>query len=86
MNALRKWLTRKAPVEVKSSTVECRSWHGVSFHLRDTTDDSGLAYCGYEPLDDRSPVTRDELRARLPLQHENFKYCSKCVNAFLATA
>lgn len=67
--------------------VECRSWHGVSFHIRATSDPSGLALCGYEPLDDRSPIDRDSYWNRAPHQHEGWRYCSSCVDRFLqATA
>ena len=73
----------KAGEVEQSPIVECRSWYGVSFHLRDTRQEGGLALCGYAPLDDRSPVTAEEVERALPLQHEGWKYCGKCVSAFL---
>jgi|SRR5690625_4361563 len=62
--------------------VECRSWYGVSFHIRDTRDDDHLALCGYEPLDDRSPVTFSDFTERAKHQHEGWKYCSACARIF----
>ena len=58
--------------------VECRSWHGVSFHIRDTRNETGKALCGYEPLDDRSPVTLEDFNERSNNQHEGWKYCRLC--------
>lgn len=58
--------------------VGCRSWYGVTFHIRDTRIDTGKALCGYEPLDDRSPVTLEDFFERSKNQHEGWKYCHLC--------
>lgn len=71
------------PEAPQSPFVECRSWYGVSFHLRDTRQEDGLALCGYEPLDDRSPVTREDVVAAIPRQHAGWRYCGECVDLFL---
>lgn len=62
--------------------VECRSWNGVAFHIRETADPSGLALCGYERVDDRSPVTVTEAIERAKHQHEGWRYCSACLTMF----
>lgn len=63
--------------------VECRSWHGVSFHIRDTRRTDGLALCDYSPLDDKSTVTIAEFTERAQHQHTGWKYCRDCTRVFL---
>ena len=62
--------------EPESRFVECRSWHGTAHHIR--ARDSKLALCGYDPLDDRSPITAESYLAALPRQHAGWHYCADC--------
>lgn len=74
----------QAPAPEIPAFVECRSWNGVAFHIRETADPSGLALCGYEPLDDRGGVSPAEAVERAKHQHEGWRYCSSCLQAFTA--
>lgn len=74
----------KAPVAVSESPYrECRSWYGISFHIRDKRDKSRLALCGYDFLDEYdTPLTLERYTARAAHQHENWKYCQRCAEKF----
>lgn len=83
-NFVRRLFKSATPDDAVSANAvrECRSWHGISYHLRVVSQEDGLAFCGYEPLDDRQVVTFAQVQAALPLQHAGFKYCEACVKAF----
>lgn len=65
-----------------SPFVECRSWHGVAFHIRDVRDETGNTLCGIEPLDDASVLTPERFARAMEYQHENSFYCNGCVIAY----
>lgn len=70
------------PLRSEPAYRECRSWNGSAFHIRATGDYSGLALCGYDPLDDASAISLEDLNAREPMQHEGWHYCPSCVKLF----
>ena len=71
----------QAPAQVTTPYIECRSWYGVSFHIRDTRA-NGDALCGYNPLDDKSTVTLEVFNERSKHQHAGWKYCGDCARIF----
>lgn len=74
--------TPKVKAEPASPFIECRSWGGYAFHIRDVRDESGLALCLYDPLDDASVLTPERFALSMENQHENFFYCRECVIAY----
>jgi len=71
---------KRTPAELQDTGFrECRSWYGFAIHIRDLSDESGLALCGYKPLDDfSSPLTVERYLGTLRNQHESSFYCNSC--------
>lgn len=63
--------------------VECRSWYGVTVHIRDTTLASGLTLCDYDPLDDCRELNLEVFQEARKHQHEGWRFCTACADSFL---
>ena len=64
---------------------ECRSWYGISIHIRSVEDESGKALCGYDPLDDfKTPLTMEYFLRAKANPHAGFRYCTDCADKFEA--
>ena len=70
------------PAPVSSPFVECRSWGGISIHIRDRRDSSGNALCGYEPLSDLGELVYADFFQQLATEHAGRKYCGSCAVMF----
>lgn len=70
--------------------VEVRSAYGIAFHIVERVPEADFfslpALCGYKgwvQTNTTQVVTAETVRAALPKQHSNWKYCETCVAAIL---
>ena len=65
-----------------ATVIEGRGAYGAAFHLGVKDDSDWLARCGTELVEKKSVQTVDGVVASLPMQHDGWFWCSKCVSDF----